>query len=330
MVNEEVLRQFLPFNALDGQFLSQAAERLEIKTAKKGTLIFKRGKILTESFFLLEGQVDLINNEFGAEKVLGGSERARSALNQESPSTVSAIAKSPVTYFTLETESLDKLLADMQSAQVGKVDWMSCMLQSPLFFRIPLSQLQELFKKFESVPVKKDERVIREGAKGDYFYVLAAGSAVISDRSGSVNLPLKPGQYFGEEALISDSPRNASVTMTTPGLLKRLSAEDFSVLLKQPVLQYTDMAGLMKSRKSVKILDVRLPLEYRACHIPGSINIPLSRLRRAVPELSVNMIYAVWGEAGTRADTAAYLLCQAGFDAVVLNHKPEATRLATA
>lgn len=330
MVNEEVLRQFSPINALEGQFLSQAAEKLQVNTVKKGTLIFKRGKILTELFFLLEGQVDLINNEFGAEKVLGGSDRARSALNQESPTTVSAIAKSPVTYFTLDSESLDQLLATMQSAQCSKVDWMTCMLQSPLFFRIPLSQLQELFKKFENVPVKKGERIIREGAKGDYFYVLAAGSAVISDRSGSINLPLKPGQYFGEEALISDSPRNASVTMTSPGILKRLSAEDFSVLLKQPILQYVDIAQLRRSPKSVKILDVRLPLEYRGSHIPGSINIPLSRLRRAMPELGVNMVYAISDEAGMRADTAAYLLCQAGFDAVVLNHKPETAQLQSA
>ncbi len=335
MVIEEVLRQFSPVNALEGQLLSQVAEKAQVVVAKKGTLMFKRGKVIAEYVFLIEGEVDLINNEFGAEKVLAGSERARSALNQESPTAVSAIAKSSVRYLKIDMKFLDQSLAEAQTEVAGpetenEVDWMTSMLQSPLFYRIPSSQLQELFKAFESVPVEKGERVIREGARGDYFYVLAGGTAVVSSVSGHVNLELRPGQYFGEEALISDAPRNASVTMTSRGLLKRLSATDFEVLLKNPVLSYLDASQLQSLTKPHKILDVRLPLEYRVEHVPGSVNVPLSRLRKSIKELSANSVYLVSDEAGPRADTAVYLLCQAGLDARILKDARSLTGLQSA
>ncbi len=333
MVIEEVLRQFSPINALEGQLLSQVAEKAQVVVAKKGTLMFKRGKVITEYVFLMEGEVDLINNEFGAEKVVAGSERARMALNMESPTSVSAIAKSSVRYLIIDMNFLDQLLADEQSevtGHSGEVDWMTSMLQSPLFNRIPSSQLQELFKAFESVPVDKGERVIREGARGDYFYVLAAGTAVVSSVSGHVNLELSPGQYFGEEALISDAPRNASVTMTSRGLVKRLSATDFEVLLKNPVLSYVEASQVQSLSRPHKILDVRLPLEYRVEHVPGSVNVPLSRLRKTMQELSANSIYLVSDEAGPRADTAVYLLCQAGLDARILKDARALIRLQSA
>jgi rhodanese-related sulfurtransferase len=86
------------------------------------------------------------------------------------------------------------------------------------------------------------------------------------------------------------------------------------------VIQYVDDKSLDKQKKLVKILDVRLPLEFRTGHLEGSVNVPLSRLRESLEDLGQANLYAISDEAGPRADIAAYLLCQAGFDAVVLKN----------
>jgi len=53
--------------------------------------------------------------------------------------------------------------------------------------------------------------------------------------------------------------------------------------------------------------------------VPGSVNVPLSRLRAAIPKLGdSNNVYVVPDDAGSRADIAAHLLCQAGYDAFIL------------
>lgn len=340
MLKQDVLIKYPAFNGLDAQKLARVAKSMTYGTAKKGTIIFKRGKILTDKFFLVEGQVDLINNEFGVEKVACDSQRALESLNQESPTKVSAIAKTPVKYFSIPHSVFD-LLSQEESAEyederppVADVDgpdfevtgieeghdWMACLLKSPIFSRIPLSQLQDLFKKFESVKVEDGEVLVKEGAKGDYFYVIASGSALVTNRLGSFHVELRTGQYFGEEALVSSAPRNATVTMTSKGVIKRLCAEDFTALIKEPVLNYLDSEDLESMRRPYKIIDVKMPIEFRVQHVPGAVNVPLSRLRKSLPELAHNSIYVVADDAGSRADIAAYLLCQAGFDARILRN----------
>lgn len=342
MSQSAVFSQFSPINALSGQFLSEIPKQARLVSVAKGTMLFKRGKILADHYFLLEGEVDLINNEFGVEKVKSGSDRSWRALNTHSPTVVSAVAKTHVRYFTLNIDWLARQIALAKAPptvtepsitaaegseagiEVGELadakDWMACLLKSPLFSRIPWSQLQELFARFETIEVPAGERLIREGARGDYFYVLAAGSALVTNRSGSVDLELKEGNYFGEEALITDAPRNASVIMRTNGVVKRLSGEDFCGLVRQTVIQYMELRELETQKKPFKILDVRLPMEFRAGHLEDSVNVPLSRLRDSLEDLGAGTLYAISDEAGPRADIAAYLLCQAGFDALVLKN----------
>lgn len=341
MTKIEIFRQFSPLNSLSGQFLSDVVKQCRVYTAPKGTMLFKRGKILADHFFLLEGEVDLINNEFGVEKVKSGAERSTKPLNSLSPTAVSAVAKTAVRYFTINMDLLSRQIAaanrpveaevasehfTYDNGEIGMevgdlsdaTDWMACLLQSPLFSRIPWGQVHELFSRFETIGVSAGERLIREGAEGDYFYVLASGKALVSDRSGSVHLELSQGHYFGEESLISKAPRNASVVMLTDGMVKRLSREDFTSLVTSTVIQKIERKALDKQKKPVKFLDVRLPMEYRAGHLDGSINIPLSRLRDGLQDLGPTNFYVVSDEAGPRADIAVYLLCKAGFDAAVL------------
>lgn len=340
MLKHDFLRQFAPFQGLNDKILSKVTKKVRVGAAAKGNIIFKRGKILSDLFFLVEGEVDLINNEFGIEKVKRGTDRQAYPLNQVSPTLASAIAKSPVKYFTINASWLEKEIAaanqppgealsdtdgfgnlgEMKVADLtDSHDWMSCILQSPVFSKIPLTQLQELFARFEKVSVTEGERVLKEGAKGDYFYVVAYGSCRVTNRSGSVDVELSAGDYFGEEALIGQAPRNASVIMTSDGVLKRLNAEDFLELVKAPTIKFINPDEVESLKKPFTILDVRMPIEYRTDHLPGTVNVPLSRLRNCLEDLRQGTSYLVSAEAGARAEIAAYILCQAGFDVAVLN-----------
>jgi CRP-like cAMP-binding protein len=334
----EELKEFVPFNILSSHYLGEAQAALRVHKAAKGKLIFKRGKHLDSCFYLLEGKVDLIDNAFEVSQVQAGTERASVALNQESPTTASAIAKSECVFFTIDKEYLDRLVGWSQStvdpraesstniSEIGVEemdggamgDWMTNLLQAPLFTRVPMAQLQELFSSFENCFVKKDEQIVKEGERGEYFYVVAAGKARITNRLGSVDVEIGPGQYFGEESLIGNTLRNATVTMTSDGLLKRLTSESFNKLLISPVLRYLESNKLESLDKPYKLIDVKMPVEFRVQHVPGSINVPLTRLRQSLQSFSDSHVYVVPEDAGSRADIAVHLLCQAGFDAMIL------------
>ncbi len=351
-INE--LKQFVPFSELDEQYLGDVLGQISEKSYNKGDMLFKRGRLVAQRYYLLAGRVDLIDAEFVSTPVEARRDQVANALNPESPTRCSCIAKSPVKVFTIESEALDRMVAWSESAAIANdienetpeargavetlggysvtgemevstisdddaTDWMSSMLQSPLFNKIPLTQVQELFTRFQDIAVKEGEDVVKEGGKGDYFYVLASGRAKVTNRSESVDVVLEPGSYFGEEALLGATTRNATVTMLEGGRLKRLNTEDFEHLLKTPILQYVVKEDLEGLDRPYKVIDVKMPLEYRMFHVEGSINVPLSRLRSSMVELAKSSIYVVADDAGSRADIAAHLLCQAGFDAYILS-----------
>ncbi|WGP00276.1 cyclic nucleotide-binding domain-containing protein [Saccharophagus degradans] len=352
MITVKQLKSFIPFKGLDTKYIEEALNQIRVETFARGTMLFKRSKPLAMKYYLVEGDVDLIDSEFYCVSVKSDTKRAQSALNSESPTKCSALAKSSVTVFTIETELLDRIVAWSQTSAntldtvlevseeganttIGSSfssndsfmveelsddsgDWMSALLQSPLFSRIPVTQVQELFSRFEDVHAEAGERIITEGERGDYFYVLASGEARIHNRSESVDVRLRPGSHFGEEALLGATLRNATVEMTADGILKRLGSEDFIALLKAPVLKYIEDNSLQSFDKPYKLIDVKMPIEYRLNHMPGSINVPLSRLRNTMPELGRSNVYLVPDDAGSRADIAAHLLCQAGFEAMIL------------
>jgi CRP-like cAMP-binding protein len=68
--------------------------------------------------------------------------------------------------------------------------------------------------------------VVREGARGDQFYVIATGEFDVASRAGSFP-PLAAGDVFGEIALLRDVTRTATVTARTDGQLYALDRDTF-------------------------------------------------------------------------------------------------------
>lgn len=326
-ISHSDLRHFTPFDTMNPEYLDRVIEKASLREVPKGTIIFKRGKELSEAFYLVSGHVDLIDASFAITSLTESSEERRSALNNITPTQVSALAKSTVTLLVVERDFLDLVMAWSESGDEESEpededsDWMSSLLQAPLFSKIPPGNIRQLFTRFKVQKVVSDEIVIKEGERGDYFYVLESGSATVMDNAGNILAALRPGDFFGEEALAGETTRNATVKMLTQGKLRRLQKEDFKALLLEPVLKFVSMEDLQKRPRELppfQLLDVRLPLERRFQSVPGSRNIPLSHLRRNMPELDLGITYVITDDAGRRCDVAAQLLTQAGFDICIL------------
>ena len=118
------------------------------------------------------------------------------------------------------------------SAEEDGRNWIRRMRHIMAFKNMPPANIKSLLQRMETVSVKEDEVIIQQGTPGDYYYVLTEGEALVTR---TVELAtLNAGASFGEEALLSGSKRNASVTMKTPGLMMRLAKADFNELLKEP------------------------------------------------------------------------------------------------
>jgi CRP/FNR family cyclic AMP-dependent transcriptional regulator len=85
----------------------------------------------------------------------------------------------------------------------------------PLFAGCSKSELRELAKTADELDLREGTVLTREGRPGREFFVLIDGTAEVR-RKGKKIADLGPGDWLGEIALITDSPRTATVTATSP------------------------------------------------------------------------------------------------------------------
>ena len=130
---------------------------------------------------------------------------------------------------------------------------------------------------------------------------------------------LEVGDTFGEEALISEGKRNATVSMETDGSLMRLGKDDFRTLLNEPMLDWVDSSAADKViAEGGQWLDVRLPSEFEAYHNDHAINVPLYFIRLKLKTLDPAVKYVVCCDTGRRSSAAAFILNERGFHTYVL------------
>ena len=330
------LKALVPINGLSPEYRQQVLAQAEKQIYGRGQYVFREGDRDTYAFYILEGELDLSAKSQLVKHVVGGTEDAAHALAQLQPRQLSARVSKEATVLKVDRTLLDKLLAldgtnsGQASAQAAvevielnnkeDADWMTRMLQSELFSRVPAANIQRIFTKMEVSEYSAGDTVVKQGGPGDYYYVIQSGRCKVIRNTSQGNQSIElaeigPGDSFGEEALVADSHRNASVVMVTDGELRRLTKEDFIELIKDPLLHAVDYerAENLVSEGAIW-LDVRFPEEFKKEALDGATNIPLNVLRLQVEKLAIDKAYVTCCDSGTRSSVAAYLLAERGYD----------------
>lgn len=333
-VDEQTLARLVPISGLTKQSIAQLAKQARVDQIKRGQYLFRKGDEDGLTTYIVKGELELFADETHVERIQGGSESARHPVAQLQPRQYSARARTECEVIQIPRKLLDQLLALDQSGgyEVAELeeedeeagDWMSRLLQSQLFQKIPTANIQKIFLHVEKVEVEQDEVIISQGEEGDFYYFIAQGRCEVTRKSNEDGREIKlaelrEGDSFGEEALIRETRRNATVKMLTDGVLMRLTKDDFAELIRKPLLRtvtYAQGCGMIKL--GARWIDVRMPEEYAQGAIPESLNLPLPKIRKEAERLEKNRTYIVYCDSGARSSVAAFLLNQAGFDVCYL------------
>jgi rhodanese-related sulfurtransferase len=198
-------------------------------------------------------------------------------------------------------------------------------LKSGIFSRLPSANIEEMFRRMQYLVFNVGQVVVQQGAAGDYYYLLESGAAEVSRITVSQNKPERikehaAGDFFGEEAVVSEGKSNVTVTMLTDGAVLRLKKSDFNELLKAPLIHQVTLAQTQKalSNGSAVLVDVRFPSEFKFDAMDGAVNLPLNQIRHLMADLDKTKQYITYCQTGRRSSAAAFILIEQGFDAVVL------------
>ena len=101
----------------------------------------------------------------------------------------------------------------------------------PLFAGLDNKELEQIASSMRQRRFKAGDTVTQEGAGGVGFFVVEAGEADVTI-GGEARGSIGSGDYFGEIALINESPRTATITARTDLLCYGMTPWDFRPLVE--------------------------------------------------------------------------------------------------
>lgn len=334
-ISTDLLKRFSPLDGLKHDNLAALAGKVQIRELSPQQMLFKEGDTEKRTVYVVSGTLELLDQGQVVELIEGESDAASNPVAPVFPRRFSARARSRVQYISIDSDLLDVMLtwdqtgtyevSELQgAAEVGGDDWMTILLQAKAFHKIPPANIQAIFMRMQQINYKAGDVVVKQGTEGDYFYVLTRGKCLVTretplNKEGIKLAELAVGDTFGEEALISDAKRNATVTMISDGSVMRLGKEDFNKLLNEPMLSWVSYDEAQQViAGGGQWLDVRLPSEFDNNHLEGSINIPLYFIRLKIGTLDPEKTYVICCDTGRRSSAGAYILSERGYTAHVL------------
>lgn len=200
----------------------------------------------------------------------------------------------------------------------------AALIRSAPFKRLSFDQIVRCAEAMQSWEVNAGDEIVHQGDAGDFFYVLESGNAEVFRQSpDGARQPLamlRSGATFGEEALLNEAPRNATVRMVRDGRVMRLDKSDFERLLKSELVteMAPDAAARAIERGQAEVIDCRSEEEWELCRLPRARLMPLEAIRERARGLDASRDYIVYCRTGRRSAAAAFLMRQMGLKAYAL------------
>ena len=319
--------------------ISHLLDNQKILTASSGDIIIKEDQDLNNHLVLLEGELEAQrtwSTPNGNDKSytwtlkpadIDGGFAFLGAVNR-----LRARALTDIRYLFINANTVDEMLGWSQQFSKDIEDndelkrMMNLVKQVSIFHELPLENVKTAFERMKTREVKEGETIITQGEKGETYYLIDSGEAEVfradpfTDEVSKV-AKFGSGDAFGEESLLQDAYRNATVTMTTPGKLFVLEKEDFNELLKPHIVEEVtaEDAYTMVNNGEADWIDCRYDLEYEESRIPGASLISLDRLRWDIHNIDPDKHYIVYCRSGRRSKAGAFLLRERNIKAVSMS-----------
>ena len=150
------------------------------------------------------------------------------------PRSASGIAETTCTLWRVDQKTFRYMLANNQNAQQRESN--DILKKVSFFADLENRDLNRIADALSTMTFNAGDRIITKGEIGDNFYIIQEGAAKVHDigqRDGQyIEQTMGPGAFFGERALLTGEPRNASITATSDKcVLLSLGRDEFKVVL---------------------------------------------------------------------------------------------------
>ena len=244
----------------EGQ-LSKLADAVTPVKFQANESIFKRGDKGKTFYIIKSGKVSIhdfgVESHFKPHDISVGDFFGEMALMTGAPRAASASASSdgPCVLLALERSYFDSLLGPLNHLLDENMN--RRIIESIKdFHNLGPEERNQILKSFTIEDFKKGAVIIKQGEIGYKFYIIKNGSAIVSSNGQDIG-ELSQGTYFGEMALLTDEPRQATVTANEETQCFVLDRKTFKSILDK-------VGNEMKSAASARAASVDLSISAAA------------------------------------------------------------------
>ncbi len=236
---QQLLAAIPLFVECDPAQLQSLARACYERKCRPGETIMREGEVGDSFFIVKSGRVSVWQHQEGAGELQvnshgRGNYFGELALLHAAPRNATCRADTAVTLLGWRKPDFDRLARRHfeLAANMEKLYRRLSLLQKiPLFKETPLSALKDIVSRLQLREIGPGETIIRQGEPGETFYVIEQGEVeILVETANSPVRPVDrrgPGEFFGEVALLMDTPRTATVRAIGQVWLLELWRTDF-------------------------------------------------------------------------------------------------------
>lgn len=258
------------FSGLEPEAFASVLHALQLRRVRAGEVLVREGDAGHAFFVIARGSVRVVKagdeGEIELAKLHAGAIFGEMALVSDAPrsATVAAVDDTDVLEFgRASLEALSKDIAAVSKALdtfTRERLLLNLMQTSPLFRPLERGQRMDLVRRFTAHEAPAGTSIIAEGQPGKGLFVLLSGEVDVSKRDGDSKVllaSLKPGDVFGEIALIHDEPATASVTAARQSTVLFLARDVFDKL----VAAFPEIREYVQALGDERQMDTRILME---------------------------------------------------------------------
>lgn len=326
---QTLLAQCEPMSELPPQYLRAVAAATRLAKRVAGDVLVRRDTPETAYYFLVSGAVSVRRPGGNLATLLEADAGPLRAALYTPGDPVEIVVTRDATLLQVPRDVVQRQLglAASGAPDAGQevnylddwhqLDGLERALSFGVLAHLPVTNVQAIVSRMAEVEAAPGEIVFVQGAPADSFYIVKSGTAEVcrlTQEGDSTRLTVKvPGDSFGDEALIIDGVRNATVRMLTAGKLLRLARQDFVKLIQEPLkcpVSLQTAEDLVA--QGACWIDLREPEVFAREALPGALNVPLSLLRNKRNTLDASRTYVTYSDDLKANELGCYLLAERG------------------
>ena len=208
LIKTALSKHFIFSNLSESQ-IEALVKEMQLFVYPVNSVVFEQNSYGEHFFIIARGKVEVIINLKVVAVLNVGDSFGEVALLHETPRTATIVTMQETSLWGLDRVTFRNILQALSVAKYSEnIEFVE---KIQIFNALTKKQKEALANAMISEKYKPGDWILREGDSGDFMFVILQGTVLVT-KNGIELRKLGRGEYFGEQALLLDKVRTASVT----------------------------------------------------------------------------------------------------------------------